>query len=154
MLFIFTDVERQVQSQSSTHLIVYKLLMDAPFILFTSLFCGAWSDRVGRKLPIVVACVGAVVAVIVFLFSTFRGAPSIMLIMIGALIRGCFGKSAVVTMSLQSYISDISTDVEKTQRMSRLLAMSFLGYFVGSTIAGLILQKGGVQGSIICAGGF
>ena len=35
--------------------------------------------------------------------------PSIELILTGAAVRGLFGKSAVITMALHSYISDTTT---------------------------------------------
>jgi len=46
----------------------YKLVINLPAVLLL-LFCGAWSDRVGRKLPVVLSSFGTVIAVIFFMIS-------------------------------------------------------------------------------------
>jgi len=54
---------------------VYKLIINLPAVLLL-LFCGAWSDRVGRKLPIILSSFGTVIAVIFFMISRVTPACS------------------------------------------------------------------------------
>ena len=122
---------------------LYKILVNMPAIVL-GLFCGAWSDQVGRKLPIALPCLGTVIAGLFYLMSMIIGHAEVC-ILIGATIRGVFGKSAVITMALHSYVSDISHREERTHRLGRLLAMNFFGYFVGSLIAGGLLEISGYE---------
>lgn len=58
-------MEDQVQKQSGYYLIYYRLLLNIPAILL-SLFCGSYSDRHGRKLPILLPCFGGMAAVMMY----------------------------------------------------------------------------------------
>ena len=143
--------EKEVQSESAAYLIYYKLLVNLPAVLL-GLFCGAWSDRVGRKLPVLLCCVGTVLAVICYMGSLALGSQGLALplILTGAAIRGVFGKSAVITMALHSYVADMSTRETRTRKLGKLLAMNYFGYFVGSLAAGSLLQVAGYD-VVFCA---
>ena len=131
--------ENHVQHISSTYIMIYKILINLPAV-FLGLFCGAWSDKIGRKLPVMLPCVGTIFAVLFYMMGMLNNVPSLPFVLIGAIIRGAFGKSAIVTMALHSYITDLSTKEERTLRLSRLLAMNFFGFFAGSLIAGGLLE--------------
>ena len=88
-------------------------------------------------------CIGTIIAVLFFLASMLPNVYFLPLVLIGGAIRGCFGKSAIVTMSLHSYVSDISTKDDRTQRIGGLIAMNFFGYFVGSLLSGAMLDYSG-----------
>ena len=141
----FPDREELVQKNAATYLMVYKLILNLPAI-FLGLFCGAWSDKVGRKLPIMLSSFGTIVAVIVYMLSMLtdkNGLSLLPLVLVGAAIRGAFGKSAVMTMALHSYVSDISDEKSRTQKLGKLLSMNYFGYFVGSLLAGALLDVSG-----------
>ena len=133
------DHEEHIQAVSANYIMAYKILLNCPVIIL-GLFCGAWSDHVGRKLPVVMACTGSIFAVLLFMTSIIKEVPTIPLVLAGSALRGMFGKSAVVTMAMHSYITDHSTKEERTRRLGMLLGMNFLGYFVGSLLTGLLLE--------------
>jgi len=95
------DVENDVQSTAAVYLMYYKLVINLPAVLLL-LFCGAWSDRVGRKLPVILSSFGTVIAVIFFMVSrvTVTWRLLLSLVFIGAAVRGAFGKSTLMTMGL------------------------------------------------------
>jgi len=64
----YPDQEDDVQSTAASYLMYYKLIINLPAVLLL-LFCGAWSDRVGRKLPVILSAFGTVIAVIFFMIS-------------------------------------------------------------------------------------
>ena len=138
-LHSFPEREDHIQQLSATYTMAYKILLNTPVIVL-ALFCGAWSDRIGRKLPVILACTGTIFAVLLFMVSMMANAPRLPLVLCGAAVRGLFGKSAIVTMALHSYISDISSKEERTRRIGMLLAMNFFGFFVGSLLTGALLQ--------------
>ena len=64
----YPDQEDNVQSTAANYLMYYKLIINLPALLLL-LFCGAWSDHVGRKLPVILSSFGTVIAVIFFMIS-------------------------------------------------------------------------------------
>jgi len=101
----YPDQEDEVQSTAASYLMYYKLIINLPAVLLL-LFCGAWSDRVGRKLPVMLSSFGTVIAVIFFMISrvTVKWTLFLGLVYIGAAVRGVFGKSTVMTMAMHRYI--------------------------------------------------
>jgi len=152
--------ELTVQHAAAHYMIYYKLLLNFPAVLLV-LFCGAWSDRAGRKLPVILTCFGTTAAVVLYMLSVYVGGlldggsgrghvggrggpvPFLPLLLVGAAVRGSFGRSAVMTMAVHSYVSDHSARDRRTQRLSNLVAMSHFGYLVGSVTAGLMLDRYG-----------
>ncbi len=136
-------IEDQVQEDSAKYIMAYKILLNLPAVLL-GLFCGAWSDRIGRKMPVMLPCMGTIFATMLYMSSMVSPTHAVLsLVLSGAALRGAFGKSAVVTMALHSYISDISSREDRTERLGRLLAMNFFGYFVGSLLTGAMLETYG-----------
>lgn len=110
----YPDQEDDVQVTAASYLMYYKLVINLPAILLL-MFCGAWSDRVGRKLPVILSSFGTVVAVIFFMISRVTVLMMMMMMMcrvtvkwtlflcfvfLGAAVRGMFGKSTVMTMAM------------------------------------------------------
>ena len=148
-----------VQHTAAHYMMYYKLLLNFPSMLLV-LLCGAWSDRAGRKLPIILTCFGTTAAVVLYMSSIYvgevmgggdgrgqvghgGGVPFLPLLLVGAAVRGSFGRSAVMTMAVHSYVSDHSARDRRTQKLSNLVAMSHFGYLVGSVSAGLLLDHYG-----------
>ena len=137
------EIEDEIQQNSAKYIMAYKILLNLPAVIL-GLFCGAWSDRIGRKMPVMLPCVGTIFATLLYMSSIISQSNMVLsLVLAGAALRGAFGKSAVVTMALHSYISDISSRENRTERLGRLLSMNFFGYFVGSLITGALLDNYG-----------
>ena len=114
-------------------------------MIHTGLFCGSWSDRIGRKIPIILPCFGCIISVILYMISMVVDSPSMPFVLIGATINGMFGKSAVITMAVHSYASDVSDKDTRTKKISRLVSMNFFGQFVGSLLVGFMLDNVGFE---------
>lgn len=141
----YPDRENHVQHVAAAYFMYYKLILNLPAI-FVGLFCGAWSDRIGRKMPVLLSSFGTIIAVLFFMMAMVtdsRGVPLLPLVFVGAAVRGAFGKSAIMTMALHSYVSDISSEEMRTQKLGKLLSMNYFGYFVGSLLAGAVLESSG-----------
>ena len=131
--------EEYVQSISASYIMYYKILLNGPAILL-GLFCGAWSDKIGRKLPVMFPCLGTILSTLIYMVSMIRPEPTVIFILLGGLLNGIFGKSAVITMALHSYVSDTSSKENRTAKLGKLLAMNFFGFFFGSLLAGFLLD--------------
>ncbi|XP_022337700.2 lysosomal proton-coupled steroid conjugate and bile acid symporter SLC46A3-like [Crassostrea virginica] len=129
-------LEDYVQSQSGNYLIYYRLLLNIPAIAL-SLFCGSYSDRYGRKIPIMLPSLGSVFAVLLYIASNLVPEHRIALILSGSAIQGFFGKSSVITMAVNSFVFDLSDPGDRTRNLGKLLAMNFFGLFMGSLFSGV-----------------
>jgi len=143
-LHLLPDKELIVQNSASRYMMYYKLLLNFPAMVMV-LFCGAWSDKGGRKLPVMLTCFGTCVSVIVYMLSDslYTYVTYLPLVLVGAAIRGIFGRSAVMTMAVHSYVADYSEPERRTSKLSSLVATSHFGYLFGSLTAGVCLEKFG-----------
>lgn len=133
----FPDVEDYIQKQSGIYLIFYRIIINAPAVVL-GLFCGAFSDRYGRKIPMILPSIGSILGVCFYIASLFYLKLQLPLIMVGASLQGISGKSTIITMAVNSYISDITEKDERIQKLGSLLATTFFGMFVGSFLSGVI----------------
>ncbi|XP_064620841.1 proton-coupled folate transporter-like [Lineus longissimus] len=131
--------ESHVQQLAANYIMYYKILLNLPAIIL-GLFCGAWSDRVGRKLPMILPCLGSIFAVLIYMLGMLPTWKTLPFIFIGATVNGMFGKSAVIAMAVHSYATDTSTNDQRTRRLGKLLSMNFFGLFFGSLLAGCLLD--------------
>lgn len=131
------SLENASQAAAANYLLFYRIALNLPAI-FLSLCCGAWSDRVGRRLPIILPSLGAAIAAFILSFVLRPDwLPPLVVVMVGALVYGMFGKSAVVTMAANSYLTDVSDEEKRTRLLGSLLGVNFLGIFVGSLLVAL-----------------
>ena len=136
------DVENDVQNRAARYLIYYRILTTLPAVM-TSLVCGAWSDRNGRKIPLTITGIGTVLAVVFYLASLRYANHALSLIMFGAAIQGLFGKRAIIGLAVNSYVSDFTEREKRTPRFGRLVAMNFAGKFLGSLLSGVLQDEVG-----------
>ncbi|XP_052802900.1 proton-coupled folate transporter-like [Mya arenaria] len=132
----YPEVEDSIQGEAGTYLIYYRILVNVPAI-FLGLFCGAWSDKYGRKIPMILPSIGSVLSVLFYMLSLASVDSAISFVMIGAFTQGALGKSSLITMAVNSYASDITDKEDRTRKLGKLLAMNFFGLFVGALMAGL-----------------
>lgn len=88
----------------------------------------------------VLPCFGAIIAGFLAIGSLIKGAPIYLLLLTGAGLNGCLGKSTVIAMAVNSYMTDISTTDTRTEWLGRLLGANFFGIFCGSLLSGVLLQ--------------
>ncbi|KAI8749365.1 proton-coupled folate transporter [Biomphalaria glabrata] len=141
-------LEGPVQTRAATFLMFYRILVNIPAVVL-GLFCGAWSDRTGRKLPMMIPSIGSTLAVLLYMLGIVLEEHTLMIIMFGALIQGILGKSSVITMAVNSYISDTTFHEDRTRKLGKLLAMNFFGLFVGSLLAGGLQDISSLQVSLV-----
>lgn len=133
----YPDIESDIQRKSATYLIYYRILINVPSVIL-GLFCGAYSDKYGRKIPMMLPSLGSVFGVLLYMASLAYDEFRIPLILIGAAVQGMFGKSTVITMAVNSYIADVTENDERIRKLGNLLAMNFFGLFVGSFMSGIL----------------
>lgn len=134
------DLEDDVQKEATNYIIYHKCLSNFPALIL-GLFCGAWSDKYGRKLPMVLPSIGTTFANLLYMSANVSTESSVAFFLSGSFIHGCFGKTSMISMAVHSYTVDITSPSGRTNKLGLLAAMQFLGMFVGSLIAGLLLDN-------------
>ena len=138
-LGLYPERQDEVQMKSARYITWYRFLWNLPALGLT-LFCGSWSDRVGRKLVLVLPCFGTIITVLIYLVSTIKSGYYLPVVLCGAVIRGTFGGSALMLMTIQSAVSDITSRENRTWRFGMLLAMNCFGNVLGYIIMGIVLE--------------
>lgn len=127
-----------VQNSSLDWKMINNLLLIVPTV-FMSMIIGAWSDKHGRKLPLLMPLVGgAITQALLAIYSYFVRAP-VFLLTLALIPSSTFGIFIAILISL-SYISDITTKYERTSRIAYLEGCSFIGYPLGTLVAGLMFK--------------
>ncbi|CDS40313.1 Major facilitator superfamily locus tagral substrate transporter [Echinococcus multilocularis] len=130
-------LDRPIQKKAAPFIIGYRVLLNLP-AMFVCLVLGSWSDQNGRKGPMILPIVGACLACCFFGISLIPGYPSIPFqmawVLAGALLYGLCGKSNALGMGAHSYITDCSTEAERTPLIGRLLGTNFVGLCIGSLL--------------------
>lgn len=135
----FKQEAEAVQAKSS-HLILLSTTSLVLPSIFIAIYLGSWSDRFGRKYPIVFPPLGGVLACVVYIVLAFQPHLRIEWIFFASFLSGIFGGFVSCIMSCMSYVSAISSEENRTVRISRLEAMIFLGGTIGPFLSGSLLE--------------
>nr|CDS34104.1 hypothetical protein HmN_000563200 [Hymenolepis microstoma] len=137
---IDSNLDNPIQKNAAPFIIGYRVLLNLP-AMFICLILGSWSDSHGRKTPMVIPMVGACLACCLFGVTLIPGYSSIPFqmawLLTGALLYGLCGKSSALGMGAHSYITDCSTENERTTRIGRLMGSNFIGLCLGSLLVTL-----------------
>ncbi|XP_053614631.1 uncharacterized protein LOC128677657 [Plodia interpunctella] len=151
----YTEQEKNVQTMvAGMTAWSFPLQTALPGIL--TLFVGAWSDRTGnRKAFMVLPILGKLISIIGIILTT------VFFFQIGlsetALIEGLppalTGGRVAMTMAVYSYITDITTETERTFRLGIITAIMTLSRPIGLALSGIMTKRFGYYGvfTIACA---
>ncbi|CAB3228791.1 unnamed protein product [Arctia plantaginis] len=149
----YTEQEKNVQTTvASMTAWSYPLQTALPGIL--ALFAGAWSDRTGnRKAFMVLPILGKLLSAIGIILTT------VFFLQVGvnetALIEGLppalAGGRVAMTMAVYSYITDITSDSERTFRLGIITAILTLSRPIGLALSGIMTRRFGYYGVFMVA---
>lgn len=114
---------------------------------------GRLSDKYGRKPVLIVSQMGTVLAFILFIFAgpigtlidgLGRGLPLTGGMLMLFVARGLDGITGGNITTAQAYVSDISTDKERTQALGMLQAAFGAGFIFGPAFGGVLANYGSV----------
>jgi hypothetical protein len=135
----FNEEAEAVQSAAS-HLILLSTTSLVIPSIFIAVYLGSWSDRFGRKWPIIFPPFGGVLACVVLQILAFKPHIPIQWVCLASFLSGLFGGFVSCIMSCMTYVSAIISEENRTVGISRLEAMIFLGGTVGPFLSGSLLQ--------------
>jgi DHA1 family tetracycline resistance protein-like MFS transporter len=105
---------------------------------------GRWSDRIGRRKPLLIGTMGATLSYMIFaLGSGIPGRLALLVFFASRVMAGFFGANLSVA---QAAIADITPPALRSRRMG-LIGMAFgLGFILGPWLGGVSLKHFGVAG--------
>ncbi|XP_035697899.1 solute carrier family 46 member 3-like [Branchiostoma floridae] len=145
------ELQDAVQSQASIWILANVIALTIPSIIVT-VFVGPWSDRVGRKVAMILPALGGCLMSVNIVFQSWWIDLPWYLLLIGPFISGFCGGFATVLLSVFSYLADVTTKEERTKRMGIVDATNTLGCTVGLLISGVMADNVGyVPVFVTCA---
>ncbi|XP_022112618.2 proton-coupled folate transporter [Pieris rapae] len=143
-----TEQEQNVQKMvASMTAWSFPLQTALPGIL--ALFVGAWSDRTGnRKTFMVLPILGKLISIIGIILSTmfFRQVGVNETAVIEGLPPALAGGRVAMTMAVYSYITDITSESERTFRLGIITAILTLSRPIGLALSGIMTKRFGYYG--------
>lgn len=137
----YQDIKKEVQiTTSNFHMWNNIAMYVVPIVL--ALFLGAWSDRRGRKLPLVLGLIGKLVYSVMIVVNTRMESWPVEYIIYTATIPSVLtGADIAIFASCFAYISDITTVADRTMRITILDATYLSTMPIGVAIGNLIYNR-------------
>ncbi|XP_055544588.1 proton-coupled folate transporter [Wyeomyia smithii] len=137
----YQDIKKQVQVTTSTfHMWNNIAMYVVPIIL--ALFLGAWSDRRGRKLPLILGLTGKFIYSVMIVVNTRMTNWPVEYIIYTATIPSVLtGADIAIFASCFAYISDVTTVADRTLRITILDATYLSTMPIGVAIGGLLYNR-------------
>ncbi|XP_038076124.1 proton-coupled folate transporter-like [Patiria miniata] len=134
-------MEDEIQSQASLWLLYLSAATNIPVVV-SSIVLGTLSDRLGRKLSLVMAIIGYICQEIVYILTVYYKLP-LPVLLVGDFLQGVGGGFMTLFAGCISYISDITLEKQRTIRIAVVEMMMF---FMGGVVqvgAGYLLSAFG-----------
>ncbi|KAL8619698.1 hypothetical protein ACOMHN_025784 [Nucella lapillus] len=130
-----------VQSTTSYWILLGNIAMTAPACFTVVLFLGSFGDKVGRKFPIMLPIIGAIIHALASLLNALFPYAPLSLLLIGLLLNGICGGIIATLMAVFSYITHIAEPESKTMRIGIVESMIFMAGTFGVFISGVMLDN-------------
>ncbi|RXG53047.1 Solute carrier family 46 member 3 [Armadillidium vulgare] len=121
------------------------IIQNIPSVIFV-LFMGSWSDRNGRKIPLILPLVGSLVGTLVCLINAWIWWLNPAHILVSSVPRALTGGSKSFMMVCYSYITDISSDDSRTTRIAFLDVMFMAGPPMAYFLSDILFKTVGYTG--------
>lgn len=127
-----TALQDAVETESSYWILINEIAMNVPATLSLLLWMGSCGDRVGRRLPLVVPCAGAVIYSICNLVNSKYMAASPALLVIGPVFSGLSGSYLAVMMAAYTYLTHLADPATCMMRVGLAEAAIYLAATVSA----------------------
>ncbi|XP_014365631.2 uncharacterized protein LOC106716603 [Papilio machaon] len=144
----YTEQEKSVQTMVAG-MTAWSFPLQTALPGLMTLFVGAWSDRTGnRKAFMVLPIVGKLVSVFGLMLSLafFLQVGLNETALIEGLPPALAGGRVAMTMAVYSYITDVTTDSERTYRLGIITAILTLTRPIGLALSGIMTKRFGYYG--------
>ncbi|XP_023217606.1 proton-coupled folate transporter-like [Centruroides sculpturatus] len=139
----YDSIQASVQKISTRYNLGSALVTTLPAIISTTLL-SPWSDKYGRKFPILISTFGLILEGIgLTIVSIIRSAPAYFIIIAG-IPSGIFGGYLMAISSCYTYVADITREKTRTVKFTILQCFFVLADPIGMELGGIIYKYEGV----------
>ncbi|XP_063595702.1 proton-coupled folate transporter-like [Penaeus indicus] len=131
-----------VQREFSVFAFYNSIIMSIIPLIFV-LFMGAWSDKYGRKVPLLMTLIGHVMYAGGYLLSNWQTSWPVEVIYFVTVLEALGGGNVGLLSTTTSYICDICPEKTRTSRVSTANSLWYLGGPVGTLVGALVIKYGG-----------
>ncbi|CAL8124071.1 unnamed protein product [Orchesella dallaii] len=137
------EEERKVQALMG-QVLVWRTMLENAFPIVLVFLIGAWSDKYGRKYPMLFVLTAFILQDILLIFSVFSGnlTGAWSVAFISSIIVSLSGNQACFISCSFSYISDHTPVEKRTVRTGITHSLLFLGITVGLAVGGILSKSG------------
>ena len=135
----FKEEEDAVQSESSRWMFYQNLAFIIPS-LFVVLYLGSWSDKISRKLPMILTAIGSILGDAIQIVLSVYMQTHVGFILFSALASGLTGGFVATLMSVFSYAGQVASDRNRTARMGVIEAMLPISGIITTFVSGILLK--------------
>ncbi|KAK7069065.1 hypothetical protein SK128_028337, partial [Halocaridina rubra] len=140
----YDDIKKATTTKVS-EFAMYNGIILAVIPLFFILFMGAWSDRYGRKVPLCISTTGHVLYALGYLVTSAVDSWPVEYLWFVSLLDSLGGGAVCFLTAANSYMSDVTSEAERTARLGLANSLWFLGGPVGTLMGKYIFDAGGYQ---------
>lgn len=134
--------QQEVQADASQFNIFMSLAAGVPS-LFTTIFLGGLSDKIGRKYAILMPIIGTFVRTLSYILVILLNL-SIWYLLIGSFLDGCLGSYQTLLMGCFSYIADITAPDQRQLRIAIVELIMIMSGMFGPIGVGVWIQHMGM----------
>ncbi len=126
--------EADVQSEATMYF-MYKSVIEASIQILYALFLGNWVEKHGCRLTILMPLFGNLISVLYMILLTQLPSYPTPLILLASLPIGLSGGTLAFNISIFSYVSRISSNEDRSFRMTMVDGAAMLGSPIGLLVA-------------------
>ena len=142
----YTDtLEDEIQQQTAVWSLYLYAMSTFP-ALFTTIVVGAISNLAGRKLAMMVPCLGYIIQCVLFLIISYSNLP-LWTFFIAELLQGMSGGVALLFAGAHAYIADTTEKRERTLRIAVTEGVYFFGNGAIQISNGYLISSFGYESS-------
>lgn len=149
-----TAKEDKSNQTEASHWMMYMAVLYMIPATITTIYSGAWGDRLGRKIPLIIAPIGfAFTSIGCMLYSIYMKTLPLWILLIIAIIGGLGGGEITILAGSVTYVSSVSTREKRIFRLAILEAMLTIGGILGTFFSGIITKNIGHYAVFITSAG-
>ncbi|OQV14170.1 putative Solute carrier family 46 member 3 [Hypsibius exemplaris] len=130
-----------IRTVASDYVFYRNLVMSLPCVVLSQ-FIGQWSDKYGRKVPMMMPFAGLFICGVILLFCAYYPIHPVFMI-VASLCAACLGGWMMFPMALFAYIGDYTDNSNRTVIMGIATGAQAIGTTLGLLSGGMLLQSYG-----------
>ncbi|CAL4080392.1 unnamed protein product [Meganyctiphanes norvegica] len=136
------ELEVEVQ-QLENEFLVYESYISVTFTVLFLIYIASWSDKHGRRVPILMGLAGWILYCIVYILAVIFTSWTPWVLLLAAFLRSLGGWHWVIAMASYAHIADVSSEESRTARMTLMMVCKGFGMSAGTALGPILHNLSG-----------